>query len=685
MSEKTYGTGICPFCNKEFVKTHPRQKVCKDDHYAPCPDCGKPVKIIDKSYAVFLKDGPKRCRECANAMISKRAKSRTDEEREKILEKRKRTNIEKFGTEFAIQNAEIKQKQTDTFMEKYGVATPLENAEILEQMRKRNLEKYGVEYTQQLPEIVEKTKQTILERYGVENISQLNSTREKVRQTCLERYGVDNPMKCLEIVEKLSQSVQEHYGVLWPMQSDEVKKKSKQSYIEHYGVNHPLKSKQVQSKVKQTLQDRYGQTTPLNVPEFREKYEKHMMERYGVHWPMESDEFKERAKQAMIKNHGVEHFRQTLTSLRNQIVDPSKVELYKEFRENPEEFIRSKFPKYKPNVYEVCECIGCTDTPVYDTLIKYNCQHLVKRRISKMEQEVKEFIESICPNVALIQNDRQVISPLEIDLYLPEYQLSIECNPTITHNSSFPDPWGNTKGYRYHQDKSLMCLDKGIQLFHIFGYEWTNKQDVIKSMLCNILTQNSRKIYARNCYVCQISYEECREFLNNNHKQGDTMSSIRLGLRVKSTDELVSVMTFGKIRTTSGKSNSYEGVELSRFCNKRDTSVVGGASKLFKHYTYNNDVTHVLSFSDVAHTSGKLYEILGFKKIRISEPGYVWVHLDTDEYLTRVNCQKSNLVNLFDDVTAETITNHTEKEIMESHGYVRVYDSGVIRWEWSRA
>lgn len=38
------------------------------------------------------------------------------------------------------------------------------------------------------------------------------------------------------------------------------------------------------------------------------------------------------------------------------------------------------------------------------------------------------------------------------------------------------------------------------------------------------------------------------------------------------------------------------------------------------------------------HTSGKLYEILRFKKIRIPEPGYVCVHLDADTYLTRVNC-----------------------------------------------
>lgn len=683
MNNKTYGNSICPFCGKEFVKTSPRQKVCNEDHYAPCPDCGTLVKIVDRSYAVFLKNGPKRCKKCADKAISKKLKSRTAEEQKLTLEKRKQTNLEKFGFEYATQADTIKKKQADTFIENYGVKTPLQNDDVLNRMKKHNVEKYGVEYTSQLDSVKAKQHDTLQSKYGVDNISQLPSTKEKVKQTCLDRYGVDNPMKCQEIVDKFSQTIQQNYGVSWPMQSLDIKQKSEQTCLRNYGVTHPLKSRDIKQKVKATMKNRYGETTPLNVPEFRSKYTKTMMEHHGVNWPMQSEDIREKSKVSMIENHGVEYSRQTLTSIQRQIVDSSKAILYKEFRENPEIFIKTRF-EYKPTVYEICDMLGCTDTPVYDILIRYDCQDLVHRRMSRMEHEVTEFIQTICPYTTIIHNDRNLISPLEIDLYLPEYKLGIECNPTITHNSSFPDPWGNTKGYRYHQDKSLKCLDKGIQLFHIFGYEWVNKQDVIKSMLCNILTQNSRKIYARNCYACKISYEECREFLNSNHKQGDTMSSIRLGLRVKSTDELVSVMTFGKIRATSGKSKSYEGVELSRFCNKCDTSVIGGASKLFKHYTSSNDVTHVLSFSDVAHTSGKLYEILGFKKIKISEPGYVWVHLDTDTYLTRVNCQKSNLVNLFDDVTAETITNHTEKEIMESHGYVRVYDSGVIRWEWSR-
>ena len=41
---------------------------------------------------------------------------------------------------------------------------------------------------------------------------------------------------------------------------------------------------------------------------------------------------------------------------------------------------------------------------------------------------------------------------------------------------------------------------------------------------------------------------------------------------------------------------------------------------------------------------------------------------------------RKNLRNLFNDDIDLT---QTERQIMESHGYVRVYDSGVIRWEYA--
>jgi hypothetical protein len=123
--------------------------------------------------------------------------------------------------------------------------------------------------------------------------------------------------------------------------------------------------------------------------------------------------------------------------------------------------------------------------------------------------------------------------------------------------------------------------------------------------------------------------------------------------------------------------------ELSRFCSLLNTSVVGGASKLFKYFCRNYDYDTIISFSDRAHTRGTLYKILGFQKKNTSEPNYVWVNMKDDTYYNRVACQKRNLRKLFNEPDLD-IENQTEKQIMMTHGYVQVFDSGTIRWEYTK-
>ena len=123
-------------------------------------------------------------------------------------------------------------------------------------------------------------------------------------------------------------------------------------------------------------------------------------------------------------------------------------------------------------------------------------------------------------------------------------------------------------------------------------------------------------------------------------------------------------------------------MELLRFCNKLDHVVVGGASKLFSYFIKKYNPVRMISFSDVAHTTGNMYNKLGFRQISISSPNYVWVDPKTEKYFTRVTCQKRNLSKLFNEPNLD-VQNQTEKQIMEQPGYVQVFDSGAVRWEWT--
>ena len=324
--------------------------------------------------------------------------------------------------------------------------------------------------------------------------------------------------------------------------------------------------------------------------------------------------------------------------------------------------------------------LGINETSTLQRVHNYHLEDAVKIGYSYMEGEVMEIIKQCDVGIDVIQDDRQQIRPYELDLYIPKFRIGIECNPTCTHNSS-KQPFGNDNpiSWKYHQLKTSLCENQGIFLLHIFGYEWTNKREIIESMLRNLLNVYSQRFYARNCKLKEVSYNDSMIFLNENHRQGNSNSSIRLGLYYN--DELVSLMTFSKNRVTIGSESDGE-YELVRFCSKLNTQVIGGASKLFKHFLDIVKPLSIVSFSDRAHTRGNLYKVLGFEEVRRSEPGYVWVNEKTDIAYNRVNTQKHNIKKFLKDESIDL--SKTETQIMESHGFLKVYDSGTITWKWTK-
>ena len=160
------------------------------------------------------------------------------------------------------------------------------------------------------------------------------------------------------------------------------------------------------------------------------------------------------------------------------------------------------------------------------------------------------------------------------------------------------------------------------------------------------------------------------KFLFENHIQGKCPSSIKLGLFYN--DEIVSLMTFGKSRHFIG--NGKTEWELLRFCNKMDTRVVGGASKLLKHFIKTYNPNEIVSYADKRWSDGNLYEVLGFQKYNESKPNYFYIVNGKREY--RFNYRKSILVKQGYD------PNKTEKQIMEERGIPRIYDCGCLCYKW---
>ena len=313
----------------------------------------------------------------------------------------------------------------------------------------------------------------------------------------------------------------------------------------------------------------------------------------------------------------------------------------------------------------ICKEHGEFKQRANDHLSGHGCP-ICGNNMSIGETEICEYIKEL--GCKVVEKDKSVLCGKEIDLLIPEAKIGVEFDGLYWHSDEYKDR-------SYHLNKTDDCAKSGIRLIHVFEDEWVNKSSIVKSMLCNILNKTPIRIYARNCVVREVEQKEKREFLKENHIQGDVSSKINLGLYFN--DILVSMMCFGGTRISLGSKIHEEGeFELLRFCNKLFTSVVGGASKLFKHFIENYNPSSIISYCDRRWSVGEMYEKLGFEFIHKSQPNYYYIVGNNRE--NRFKYRKSMLVKEgYDETKSET-------EIMRERGIRRIYDCGTFKFVWKK-
>lgn len=307
-------------------------------------------------------------------------------------------------------------------------------------------------------------------------------------------------------------------------------------------------------------------------------------------------------------------------------------------------------------------------------LIDSTDQHIEKPY--NIDLEVYNEIKGLIDENSIKIHDKTVLKNLnqELDFYIPEKKLAIEVDWSYWHSQKLKDP-------KYHQNKSLECLNAGVRLIHIFEYEWIQDEtrEKIKQLLRNALDSNIQTIYARKCYIKKIDTDIEREFLNSYHLQGYASSSIKYGLYGQQDDELISIMTFGASRFN----NQYQ-YELIRYCNKPQIRVIGGAEKLFKRFIKDHNPEQIISYCSMSKFNGGVYSRLGFDRADrfITEPNYVWVPYNFSNDKTVLTRYQTQIKKLKDQ--GIEVYGHTEDEIMQNRGYFKIYDSGNMRFIWTR-
>ena len=292
---------------------------------------------------------------------------------------------------------------------------------------------------------------------------------------------------------------------------------------------------------------------------------------------------------------------------------------------------------------------------------------------SSPELEIKSIITAMY-NGKCIENSRSIIPPLELDLYYPEKNVAIEFNGNYWHDE-------NHKPKDYHFNKFKLCKDKNIRLVSIYESDWYNKHDNIINLLKNIFIE-SKIIYARNCTISKLDHKTKSAFINEYHFYGDSnQGTISYGLYYN--DELVSVMSFGKLRGQNKLHNNKDHYELVRFVTKDNVRVTGGASRLFKKFISEYNPVYIICYSDNDFFTGETYNKLGFKLKSLGKSiDYQWVK--GTKSLSRYECMTNKLLEKYPKYRNINIVGSVEDYIMHDLGYSKLYRCGNSIWEYKQ-
>lgn len=476
--------------------------------------------------------------------------------------------------------------------------------------------------------------------------------RSSARFTVCER-------SCPCAQEKRRKTMLDVYGAEHPMHSETIRKKAEETWERKYGTT---KLSEINTEQKRnTCLERYGSETPLESEEVRKKIRESNKAKTGVEYPFQSRNVQENIQDNWSKVN-VDGKRSYVRS-KDQIAKSTGDLLEKKMGSSSTEILLNQELlaeqlKYKSR-QQVANELGCSISLIDKRVREWEMNEF--KSISYYETLIGNFLSDI--NVDFVSNTRNVISPLELDFYIPSQSLAIEFNGLHWHSEL-----KGKKDRAYHLNKTELAREKGIHLIHIFQDEWDNKQEIVKSIIAALLGKTETVIYGRKTTVSEISFSVAKEFLDINHLQGSSIGTfLNLGLYYK--DDLVSVMTFKRNR---GK------IELSRFVSKTNCNVIGGASKLFKYALKSID-GEVVTYSDMRYFSGVVYENLGFKRDGSTAPGYFYFK-NANARFDRHHFMKHMLPSKLD-VFDEDLS---EWENMQMNGWDRIWDCGHHRFIFKR-
>lgn len=476
--------------------------------------------------------------------------------------------------------------------------------------------------------------------------------RNKQKQSCLKKYGTVTPLLNDKCKEKTKKTCRQKFNNDSFAGSEQYKRR----------IKSPFSKEEVQQKIKETKTKRYGKSYSKKIFELhRQKIQNLNIEKYGVPYLLMNKQIYLKTNEKMKQKYGVDNYLSTQQFQKIKYMRTWKrIQSWNDFVIPLFDFedYDGKDIQYK---WQCVRCKGQFHSKIYTTGLGkdrsvprcQNCFPLHKQSFA--EKQLFDFIVSNYDGEVL-KNDKSLISPYQIDIYIPEKKLAIQFDGFYWHNTFHKDK-------DYHLMKTTLCERNNIRMIHVFQHQWQTKKDLVKSYLKSVFGVFRHEICASDCCVKEITEEQSSKFLQQNHLFGNKKSTIQFGLYFD--QELVFVMTF--CEKIFNKKRVYE---LVRFGSKIDYNVIGSMSFLFNHFVELKKCS-IISYVDRRYVEDDIYKVLGFKRIKETKPECCFYkNAKSIERFTRKEL-KEYLQQNYDQ-------NLTDEQNLLLNGYNMVYDCGEI-------
>ena len=273
-----------------------------------------------------------------------------------------------------------------------------------------------------------------------------------------------------DMLKKNSEGVSKALKNLYKLKGDEILEKRSNTLYKHFGekVNTPFSIKSIQLKAYETIANKYNVNNIFQLSQYRQS-RKDMQEK--------SIEYQKK------RGYNIKYI-----------------------SDNP----------LTVKVYNGCNIHGdiCMDWSLFnnrtrderkDHMVLCPICNPIKNSETSIEKIIKNLLEKY--NINYIQHDHKHIKPYELDFYLIDYNIGIECNGSYWHSGY--------NNFLKHTKKLEKCNANNIKLIYYWSYQIYNHIDDIEIDLCNQLNINNTNNYNNNIFKIKDDITYCFYSIKN--------------------------------------------------------------------------------------------------------------------------------------------------------------------------